>query len=283
MGKRVTGFVCMLSVSIAIGGTAYSIGCSTPDRDYTISQGLCDIDNNPCTIEDCSRGGVIIGMLPEGTVVDAGSVPECNQLVCHFVNGESEAMQVSMAYDTSCSLGVCDDAGQCVDSCNDGRQNGDEKGVDCGGDHCKSCIVASCDSNDECNSGHCASGVCCDQPCSGECESCETGTCFPVPFNTEAKTCKWPNACDGDRNCKIGTGASCDGKTGADCVGGSCRGRCGANTVCHDGNVSGCGGFACGNSTCVNTWGKPCNGHAECDTENCVAADAGTDAQVCYN
>jgi hypothetical protein len=260
------GIVSLVGVPGIVFGIAYVVGCSNdaedPAKNGEEVKGKCPADDNPCSIVDCSKGVPEVNFFASGTLVDAGAVPECYQLQCSAVDGgpETKAERVALPSNTTCSSGTCNGAGACI------RANG-----------------AQCDTDNSCESGHCASGVCCDQPCSGECESCTTGTCLAVPFNTEAKTCIWPNTCDGNRNCKIGTGASCDGKTGADCVGGSCRGKCGANTICHDGNVSGCGGSACGNSTCVNTWGKPCNDHADCDGANCVVADAGTDARVCYN
>ena len=46
-----------------------------------------------------------------------------------------------------------------------------------------------CTSASNCNNGHCVDGVCCDQPCSGTCESCKVagsiGTCSPIPMNTD--------------------------------------------------------------------------------------------------
>jgi MYXO-CTERM domain-containing protein len=38
-------------------------------------------------------------------------------------------------------------------------------------------LGAKCTVGGECRSGFCAAGVCCDQPCAGECQTCGTGVC----------------------------------------------------------------------------------------------------------
>lgn len=79
--------------------------------------------------------------------------------------------------------------GMCI-SCADGKKNGDEASIDCGGS-CKACdIGASCTTNADCASGTCAAGHCAscsdgqknqsetDVDCGGPCGACgEGGAC----------------------------------------------------------------------------------------------------------
>ena len=98
-------------------------------------------------------------------------LPVCEAGVC----GEA-----SSPAGTTCSLGQCDGAGQCLEcladgdcpngacvdgvcagpSCADGLENGDESDVDCGGG-CPACALGeSCDAPADCSSAACSDGVC---------------------------------------------------------------------------------------------------------------------------
>lgn len=158
--------------------------------------------------------------------------------------------------------GICDGAGVCV-SCSDGLMNGDEDGVDCGGSRCASCDGAACSMNAQCARGHCVGGICCNEDCPGECRSCTTGTCVPIPFMNPSGPCSWPVACDGLGACKSVIGASCS--SGASCVGGICRGQC-PQGYCYDGVA--CDGGACIGSICVNP--QECTSDGDCDAGSCV-------------
>jgi hypothetical protein len=56
--------------------------------------------------------------------------------------------------------------------------------------------------NDECASGFCANGVCCDSACDGACESCNqprtTGQCTPLPNPDAGLGCEAPVDADVD-------------------------------------------------------------------------------------
>jgi hypothetical protein len=110
---------------------------------------------------------------------------------------------------TTCSAGVCDGAGSCVQcnlatdcttpsgaycydhacaSCSDGKQNGDETGVDCGGSNCGACGGQPCTSSDACQTKSCLvmtggnlCGYAANVPCTydSECASthCDAGAC----------------------------------------------------------------------------------------------------------
>ena len=80
-----------------------------------------------------------------------------------------------------------------------------------------------CSASDECGSGHCVDGVCCEAACDGTCEACDiegsVGTCTAVPEGEDpsdecedegAETCGTTGACDGARACaKYAAGTVC--------------------------------------------------------------------------
>lgn len=276
-GMGVVGFVCVPGIVFSV---AYAVGCSkdAANRDWNGegSLGMCPVDDNPCTVEDCSKGDIEIRTLAAGTPIGPGTT-ECTRRVCNELNGVMQPDEVPADLDTICAVGVCDGQGNCINSCNDGRLNGGEDGIDCGGPNCGNCNGASCGPNDPCKSGHCVQGVCCNKPCSGECESCETGACLPVPFNTASTTCTFPNACDGLGNCKIATGASCI--VGSDCVGLKCRGKCDVNQSCY--NSAPCGNKTCVSSICFSGMNKPCSSDADCDNNNCVFSSPESTMGLC--
>lgn len=126
----------------------------------------------------------------------------------------------------------------------------------------------------ECASHSCVDGVCCDSPCTGQCESCVSGVCQPVvgaPVDNR-------QPCAGSGPCQ----AICDGSTTSHCAGwpgaetgcgdATCAGgmlttyACGGNGACHPTTTS-CGLYACGPSGCLST----CAGDGDCvGTAYCV-------------
>jgi hypothetical protein len=78
-----------------------------------------------------------------------------------------------------------------------------------GNGHCLALDGQSCTGNSSCVNGHCPHGMCCDDPCNNDCESCEAahtgladGACGPVlagqdPYNQ----CNGANDCDGSGSC----------------------------------------------------------------------------------
>jgi hypothetical protein len=132
-------------------------------------------------VGDCKRsvcdgkGGE--ALIEDDTNVPAGGNP-CAQALCVFGAPESLPLPVG----TACDAGgtVCDGAGHCVacildaqcaaggvcinNACNlcfDGKKDGAETDVDCGGPVCVPCAVGkTCDVATDCASGVCAGGVC---------------------------------------------------------------------------------------------------------------------------
>jgi cysteine-rich repeat protein len=117
--------------------------------------------------------------------------------------------------------------GACV-SCGDGIQNGAETDVDCGGG-CAPCVGSQrCSGIADCKSGFCSSGVCCNEPCDGQCIRCDLpdspGICAFIPENevdaNPAFVCNGSSACDGKGACKKLAVESCG--AGIECISGKC-------------------------------------------------------------
>ena len=98
-----------------------------------------------------------------------------------------------------------------------------------------------CENADECESGNCVDGVCCNQPCEGTCQACNIeasmGICSPLAARMpdamcetmEVSSCGTTGRCDGAGNCSryVG-GVSCsEGRceAGREQPGGTCDGE----------------------------------------------------------
>jgi hypothetical protein len=121
----------------------------------------------------------------------------------------------------------------------------------------KPCTPSACTVDDDCKSGHCTDGICCDSACDGECEACTAaktgktdGTCLPVAKGKDpdaecgilgSGVCKGTATCDGASACRATT-------FGKDCKAAECQddvtlaapatctatGECGAETTSCD-------------------------------------------------
>jgi hypothetical protein len=97
-----------------------------------------------CKAPQCMMGDVVLG--PDDADVPDDGV-ECTSDAC--MAGEPYFPQ--MPAGTACSLGGCNDAGQCVNHCEDKAVSGDETDVDCGGLECLRCGAGKgCIQNTDC-------------------------------------------------------------------------------------------------------------------------------------
>jgi hypothetical protein len=133
------------------------------------------------------------------------------------------------------------DSGPVGPTCVDGRMNGDETDVDCGGSRCEACGVnggcrvdGDCVSGTRCEGGFCRTPICANGmldpgevaiDCGGDCPGCADGT-----------ACTTGEDCRSGR-CEAGVCTSCsDGvrngdETDTDCGGATCA-ACGGGRVC---------------------------------------------------
>ncbi len=159
-------------------------------------------------------------------------------------------------------VGVCNGEGDCVK-----RPKGDE------------CTIA-----DECDSGHCTDGVCCNEACDGTCRSCnvpdQIGKCTNVEFMAP-DGCDDDRVCNGKGECKTATGESC--AVDNDCVGKICRGTCSHDPSKACWAHSGCnetedGPNTCDAEKCMVDEDLPCIADADCFKTTCKPAPGCVDA-----
>jgi hypothetical protein len=182
--------------------------------------------------------------LPEGRCeciepADCGQAPPCQGWACF---GTCEIYPIPEG--ASCALGVCDGAGHCVacvdhadcgegghcddatcHRCDDGVQNGDELGVDCGGP-CKTCLGSYCLFSSECASDVCYDHVCCTAPCAQTCTECgPDGKCRNIDqyqFDDNECSSLDGHACNGQGKCALANGQPC--LENDDCASFNCKG-----------------------------------------------------------
>ncbi len=154
-------------------------------------------------------------------------------------------------------------------------------GAACFGGACRATTATQCSKDDQCDSGFCADGFCCNSRCDGECRSCAVagseGVCSYVP-----------NGQDPDDECGSGAcGATCDGQgeclgtsAGKQCAAASCAGSdvlLQASTCAASGDECparvqvGCGAGTCRNAACSLRCANDsdCSDGAECSGGQC--------------
>ncbi|WP_437931748.1 hypothetical protein WMF37_21660 [Sorangium sp. So ce291] len=82
-----------------------------------------------------------------------------------------------------------------------------------------------CTTADECRSGNCVDGVCCNTGCDVSCQACNIegslGTCSNVAAGADdGSDCNGANVCDGKGACKLAPTETC--ATDAECASGNC-------------------------------------------------------------
>jgi hypothetical protein len=164
----------------------------------------------------------------------------------------------------ACAPFRCDPSrNQCFTGCATDEQC--TPGSQCRGNSCAPPRGAVCQHNDECASGFCADGVCCNTACRGPCASCGLpgylGTCTPVAsgavdprgvcVDQGAASCGTMGRCDGGGACALYP-------AGTACAPESCVGdvftpfhRCDGRGTCVRPAPLSCAPYVCGNNRCV--------------------------------
>jgi hypothetical protein len=132
-----------------------------------------------------------------------------------------------------------------------------------------------CSADDQCQSGACVRGICCDGRCARNCYTCalpgNVGTCTAVPAGQDpldhctqddAASCARDGTCDGQGGCR-------SYQAGTECGPGRCTGSteyaastCDGNGTCHPGSSKSCSPGMCMNSSCATT----CAHDSDCQT-----------------
>jgi MYXO-CTERM domain-containing protein len=155
-----------------------------------------------------------------------------------------------------------------------------------------------CDAANECTSGFCADGVCCNEACEGRCEACDGtnsgGTCRAVSGAPRGDR----EPCTGEAPCA----GTCNGLAAKMCVYPSSETSCGASScedgtetrdvcdgrgVCVKGAKKACTPFTCGADSCNTACSSndDCEGELECSSGRCVVGlppkcpDGGTSSE----
>jgi len=278
------------------------MACAASNKQSGTNSGTCDVakqgtnPNNKCVVDSSNVCGDVAAC--------KGSAAEC-----------AKAAFGTSCGPTTCNAGsvsgkVCDGTGTCVDQtnascspyvCASGACSSPCSGdTDCvTGYYCSSgtCVAKSdnglgCGTANQCKSSFCVDGVCCDAPCTGQCEACDaTGSVGQCKAVTGGPHGSRP-ACNGSGTCQ----GSCDGAdptkcafpgSATSCATASCTGdvsqpagSCDGTGSCTVPATKNCAPYACDSATgaCKTTCAATadCSQGATCDstTGQCTTASA---------
>ncbi|MCG5051902.1 MAG: hypothetical protein KA712_02990 [Myxococcales bacterium] len=258
-------------------------------------------------VSSCGTDGTCDGLggcrtYPDGTICTPGTCDVATvvgEKVC--LGGKCEAGPKTICTPFSCDPAAAQCFGECTNDsqCAPGQQCKDGS---CG----KKPGGAACDSADECISGFCADGVCCNTSCDGACVSCnqplKMGECLPVAKGLPdprmlckdegANTCGTSGVCDGEGACArysnttVCRPSRCEGNS--EVAASTCDGK----GSCNAGGQTACLPFICsagmcksecmsdadcfGGNTCIGGScgkkgnGQECKGNNQCQSNFCV-------------
>jgi uncharacterized repeat protein (TIGR01451 family)/uncharacterized protein (TIGR03382 family) len=274
----VTGAPLSPRVACASDGSACGGACDGARRTTCTYPG----DGVSCRAPACTAGTATLAAACDGQ----GSCPAPQQQACTpLVCGPSACSGPgACSSDSDCPAGDWCAGGECIAK----RSNG-----------------TACGADDQCGTGHCVDGVCCDGACNGQCEACDAsghaGTCTPVsgaPVGTriacESDGSSCGGACDGtlrtactypgaSTSCRAASCAAGIATLGASCDGaGSCPAAQTVPCAPHTCSGTSCGGGCASDADCPGgrcaggvcqpklAPGAACAGDAQCATGHCV-------------
>jgi hypothetical protein len=277
---------CKFCASSQAKGSCINVAASTPDP--RAAAGITD-PAKICAVQDrtsCGRNGMCNGT--------GGCQVWDNKTMCESQSCAANTNTVSLA--KMCDgFGVCKAQGS--QSCPPYKCNGSACGNACGSDNdCvapNACVAGKCgkkppgglcNNANECSSGFCSQGVCCQTDCKGSCFSCSLpnsrGSCTAVPSGAldpanvckddGVSSCDRDGTCDGSGKCRLyANGQICAGAT---CVAGTATGisACNGKGDCLKGVVRACQTYKC------NADGTGCY-------ESCVDGNQCVSPNVCKN
>ncbi|TXD38701.1 hypothetical protein FRC96_07110 [Lujinxingia vulgaris] len=166
-------------------------------------------------------------------------------------------------------------------TCEDGVQNGEETGVDCGGSECEACEPGQgCEGAGDCASGLCQDKVCVGVGCEGvacdDGEACYRGQCYAA--------CDESAECGAEERCFEGacTALSCDDVICADaetCYRGVCYAACQDASGCSEEGAE-CVEGSCVVPTCDDGVQNGDESDVDCGGESCEACEVGQQCGV---
>jgi MYXO-CTERM domain-containing protein len=257
-------------------------------------------DCEPCTTDAhcpsgayCADGGACTPDKRKGATCDDAAGGDCEEDGCRVCAGDLPCVD-GVCCDTACD-GACDACSEALGAGADGTctvleegtgeptcRNGfacDGSGPDCPAEcetdascrashYCSAqgtCEPRNCDAATDCGEAapYCVDGICCDEPCTGQCEACDVtqreGLCSPVTGTPH-----------GDRTSCVAEGeecgGTCDGDTRARCTYGAAGTACGTPS-CSDGTAE---ASSCdGRGACVAAEPVTCSPYA-CGADGCL-------------
>jgi hypothetical protein len=175
------------------GGCNGAGACSTYPVGTVCVAGRCGAANSYIAPSTCTAPGVCSMPTP--------AIQGCSPYTCGVFG-----CNTTCASDSDCVTGdFCNSTKHCVAKMNNG---------------------AACSAADQCNSGNCVDGFCCNTACTGTCQTCGgsvPGTCANIPAGgtDNNPSCSVWQACDGSGSCKIASGNTCTQDW--ECVSGICN------------------------------------------------------------
>jgi len=274
------GFICINNECLGLPGIPCAV--ATDCQFGFCEDGVCCTTTCPGECKSCFLPGTVGSCAfvpansPDPTVCENPSYCDGNG-TCKHPNGHS-CSSANQCQSSFCADGVCCDApctGTClacslmgsVGTCTLVGLGATDPGPNstCNGSsvcdgmgNCKVLTGQSCLNNNQCLSGFCADGVCCNAPCTETCRSCNlmgtVGTCTLVGQGIAdpgpGSTCEGDSACDGNGICKVLLGKQCT--NGAQCLSSSCVDGVCCSTLC-DGTCRACSNVKTGaaDGTCA--------------------------------
>jgi hypothetical protein len=266
------------------------VSCGLPDREgecVSVPAGMPDV-HGVCRSdapESCGQSGLCNG---QGGCAKYGAGSPCGIPSCSNTNTLTPASECDgegaciKSTAITCAPFGCE-GGNCRSTCTDDSQcvapatciNGS-----CG----KRGKGSACTANDQCGTGFCVDGVCCENACAGKCQYCANpsarGTCAPVRAGVmdpraSAGLTDPARACLDQGPASCGDDGRCDGNGGCQkyANGTPCRaGRCDATANTETGAAT------CQGGTCRVPAARSCAPFRGCNGVRCVA-QCGSDAQ----
>jgi len=286
---------------LCVDGVCCNAACSGQCEacNVTGSEGTCSpVSGAPHGVRTvCDTDGSTCGGTCDGATRDS----------CAFPTETTSCRTAACSDDVATLAAGCDGQGSCpavlTQACGDfvcglTACRGDcARTADCAvGSFCSAgvCVAhreagAACSATEQCESGYCVDGVCCDAACDGQCAACDVegsvGTCAAAKGAPHAGRA----ACLGLGDCR----GSCDGVAvsacsfpgaSVSCSAASCgagfemsAGSCDGSGLCERGEPTSCGNYGCSGSACATQ----CKKDAECASGNsCVNGACEAPSQV---
>ena len=219
--KKIGGQMCSADTECGSGFCTDGVCCESRCRgtcekcNLTGRLGFCDAipagtnPDNECTAQSVSTCGTIgfcsgarsCALYSSGTVAVAAT---CSSGVYTSASTCNGIGSVISGGSVSCSPYVCNGSTACFSSCTLDPQC--ISGYACAaGGVCKKAAGNICSIDNECASGFCTDGVCCQSRCGGTCEKCNQtgrlGFCDAIPAGTDPDN-ECLLACNGARGCQ---------------------------------------------------------------------------------